>query len=170
MRLVCEFYFKEDSGHDLVGEDEDGISTVHHMHVRLHANNIEIWESDGRYRRTFVWRAQGKTIPAAVLQEIPVYQRPLLQEKVDRLIRGKFPEPLPSRDADVDAERFLEEATEMCSRLRWGRTTPLAVSQILVATVRLKEALAVSGTQLPKRYRRGRAAASKASDPTTLPP
>lgn len=154
---------------DLVGESTGRGSYSADMHVRLHANNVEIWESDGRYRRTHVWRAQGRSIPAAVLESIPITHRPILQEKLDRLIRGKFPEPIPSRNADLDADRFLEVATEMCSRLRWGQASPLAMTQILVAAVRLKEALAVSGAPLPKRYRRARPAASQARDHTTLP-
>ena len=134
------------------------------MHVRLHASNVEIWESHGKYRRTHVWRVRGSAIPPIVLQAIPEAQRPLLQEKVERLIRGSFPEPLPSRKPDVDVERFLEEATEMCSRLRWGKATPVAISQILVAAVRLEEALAVSGIPLPKRHRYGRPAVSRSAD------
>lgn len=128
------------------------------MHVRLHASNVEIWESHGKYRRTHVWRVRGSVIPPIVLQAIPEAQRPLLQEKVERLIRGSFPEPIPSRKPDVDAERFLEEATEMCSRLRWGKTSPVALSQLLVAAVRLKDALVVAGVPLPKGQRCGRSA------------
>lgn len=153
---------------NLVGESSGRASYDPGMHVRLHANNVEIWESNGRYRRTHVWRAQGRSIPAAILDVIPITQRLILQEKLDRLIRGKFPEPLPSRNADLDADRFLELATEMCSRLRWGQASPLAMTQILIATVRLKDALAVSGAPLPKRYRRARPAASQARDRTTL--
>lgn len=131
------------------------------MHVRLHANNVEIWESRGRYRRTHVWRVRGSAIPPIVLQAMPVAQRPLLQDKVERLIRGSFPEPLPSRKPDADVERFLEVATEMCSRLRWGEITPAALSHILVAAVRLKDALAVVGVPLPKRQRCGRPTVSR---------
>lgn len=139
------------------------------MHVRLHASNVEIWESHGKYRRTHVWRVRGSAIPPIVLQAIPEAQRPLLQKKVERLIRGNFPEPLPSRRPDVDADRFLEDATEMCCRLRWGKATPMAISQILVAAVRLEQALMVSGAPLPKRHRRGRAAASQSTRHLSTP-
>lgn len=131
------------------------------MYVRRHARNFEVWEFKNGKRRTHVWRAQGRTIPPSILNEIPAAQRPLLQEKVDRILHGSYPEPPPTHNKNAEVERFLEATTQMCSRVRWGQLSPDLLARVLVASVRLQQAMDLSDLPMPKRGRRSGSAAHK---------
>ena len=131
------------------------------MHLRLHSQRFEIWESASGYHRTHVWRAQGRTIPPSILNEFLEYERTMLQAKVDRLMRGNYPEPLPTRDMNAAVDHLIEETTTMCSRIRWGQVPPDAIVKLLVAAVRLRDTLNLTGFSMPKRRRRAAKSAPK---------
>jgi hypothetical protein len=112
------------------------------------------------------WRVQGKNIPCHSPDGDPRIPTPLLQEKVNRPIRGKFPEP-PSYDV-TQTRSASSRLLEMCLAASLGRITPWRFRRSWSLPFDLKEALVVSGTPLPKRYRRG-CAVPQGLDHTTLP-
>ena len=130
------------------------------MHVRIHHRNFEVWESAGEYRRTHAWRIQGRHIPPSVFLDTQPHLHAVLQEKVDRLIRGGYPIPPTTKKPEDDADRLLNDVTMMCSRARWGQLSPCAISQLVVAVVRLSKTIELLGASVPKRQRRVRSAFS----------
>ena len=123
------------------------------MHLRLHSQRFEIWESASGYHRTHVWSAKGRTIPPSILNEFLECERTILQAKVDRIVRENHPEPLPKRNINASVDHLIEEITTMSSRIRWSQVPPDTLARLLVASVRLKVTLDLAGCSLPKRRR-----------------
>ena len=115
------------------------------MHLRRHGRWFEIWTFSPVRRRTHRWEAKGHEIPDSVLRDFPTDKQRRLQDRVDEILTGEYPEPSSVICDSALASDLLNQVTLGCSMLRWGRISPDAKAQLVIASVRLQESLAAVG-------------------------